>query len=208
MWDIAGMSLDMVLPAYSTVARIGRAWFKVRSYSPVPLFLLMFFLSPSFHPHFVEMALAVLGILLAEGLRILSVGYAGSATRTRGDSVPKLVHSGPYRFVRNPLYVANIVMYTCAGIVFGFSGLTVLIFLVSSLEYIFIVAFEEETLFHLFGAAYENYCGKVPRWIPAWTPQIESTEQEFSLQRALRSERSTFLSLAMMVILFIIKNSF
>lgn len=208
MWEIAKMSLEMVLPSYSTGARIGRAWFKVRSFSPVPLFLLMFFLPPSFRPNGIEMTLAVLGVLLAEVLRIISVGYAGSATRTRGDTVPKLVHSGPYRFVRNPLYVANIMMYTCAGLVFGFSGLTVLIFLVSALEYIFIVAFEEETLSHLFGAAYENYCTKVPRWIPAWTPQIESTEQEFSLQRALRSERSTFLSLAMMAILYIVKSSF
>ncbi|NDG28266.1 MAG: isoprenylcysteine carboxylmethyltransferase family protein [Proteobacteria bacterium] len=193
---------------YSIVARIGRAWFKVRSYSPIPLFLLLVILPPHFTPTPLQMAAAVLGIIGAEALRIWSVGYAGSATRTRGDSVPQLVHAGPYRFVRNPLYLANIAMYTCAGLIFGFSGLSALIFLFSAIEYIFIVAFEEETLHQLFGKSYENYCEKVPRWSPSFHPLIESTGQTFSLLKALRSERSTFFSLAMMGFLFVVKKAF
>jgi protein-S-isoprenylcysteine O-methyltransferase Ste14 len=193
---------------YSTVARIGRAWFKVRSFSPIPLFLLLVVLPSNFTPTPVQMTAAVVGIIVSEALRIWSVGYAGSATRTRGDSVPQLVHAGPYRYVRNPLYVANIAMYTCTGLVFGFSGLSALIFLVSAIEYIFIVAFEEETLSKLFGTSYENYCEKVPRWSPSFTPMIESTGQTFSLLKALRSERSTFFSLSLMGLLFILKKAF
>ena len=198
----------MGLTSYSTVARIGRIWFQVRSFSPLPLFILLIVLPPSFQPNLLQMALFLLGILGAELLRIISVGHAGSATRTRGDSVPALVHAGPYRYVRNPLYIANIVMYTCAGLVFGFSGLSLVVFLVSCVEYIFIVAFEEETLQNIFGVAYENYCAKVPRWIPSLSPQIESTGEVFSIQKALRSERSTFISLAMMALLFILKKAF
>ncbi|NBX75681.1 MAG: isoprenylcysteine carboxylmethyltransferase family protein [Proteobacteria bacterium] len=202
------MSTELAVSPYSTGAKIGRVWFRFRSFSPIPLFLLLVVLTPNFTPSLLQTSVAVLGIFLSEALRIWSVGYAGSATRTRGDSVPQLVHAGPYRYVRNPLYVANIVMYTCAGVIFGFSGLSILIFLFSAVEYIFIVAFEEETLVMTFGAAYENFCEKVPRWFPSFTPMIESTGQTFSLERALRSERSTFISLSMMALLLILKKAF
>jgi protein-S-isoprenylcysteine O-methyltransferase Ste14 len=113
----------MSLISYSTVARIGRTWFKWRSFSPIPFFILFVVLKPSFTPSALQMSVYLIGLVAAEMLRLFAVGYAGSATRTRGDTVPALVHAGPYRHVRNPLYVANILMYTCAGLVFGFSGL-------------------------------------------------------------------------------------
>jgi len=207
VWDSVSMTTEIAANPYSTVAKIGRVWFRFRSYSPIPLFLLLVILPQDFRPNLFQTSVAILGIFLSEALRIWSVGYAGSATRTRGDLVPQLVHAGPYRHVRNPLYVANILMYTCAGIAFGFSGLSVLIFLVSAVEYIFIVAFEEETLLATFGTDYENFCEKVPRWIPSAAPVIQSTGQTFSLERALRSERSTFLSLSMMAVLLIVKKA-
>jgi protein-S-isoprenylcysteine O-methyltransferase Ste14 len=202
------MSSELAVSPYSTVAKIGRVWFRFRSFSPIPLFLLLVILPQKFTPGLLQTSVAILGIFLSEALRLWSVGYAGSATRTRGDSVPQLVHAGPYRHVRNPLYVANIVMYTSAGVAFGFSGLSVLIFLFSAVEYIFIVAFEEETLLMTFGADYENFCEKVPRWFPSLTPMIESTGQQFSLEKALRSERSTFISLSLMALLLILKKAF
>ncbi|NBX82293.1 isoprenylcysteine carboxylmethyltransferase family protein [bacterium] len=208
LWDSVLMHQELVIQPFSTVAKIGRAWFKVRSFSPIPLFLLLVILTPKFQPSLLQYSIALSAIVLAEMLRIWSVGFAGSATRTRGETVPQLVHAGPYRYVRNPLYIANIVMYTAAGVLFGFSGLSVLIFLMSSVEYIFIVAFEEETLLKTFETAYENYCEKVPRWSPSFTPLIEATQHSFSLQRALRSERSTFFSMAMMALLFILKKAF
>lgn len=208
MWDSVSMLTNVASNAYSSVAKIGRVWFKFRGFFPVPLFLLLVILPSNFTPSFFQTLAAFLGIILSEALRLWSVGFVGSATRTRGDSVPQLVHAGPYRYVRNPLYVANIIMYTCAGFVFGFTGLSVVIFLVSAVEYIFIVAFEEETLLRIFGDSYQNYCDRVPRWIPSLNPMIESTGQDFLIQRALRSEKSTFLSLSMMALLFILKKAF
>lgn len=199
---------QLALNDYSTVAKIGRIWFRWRSFSPVPLFLLLVLLPAEFTPSILQTSLALAGVVLAEGLRIWSVGYAGSATRTRGESVPELVHAGPYRYLRNPLYVANILLYTCAGILFGFRGLSILIFLVSAIEYIFIVAFEEETLHRIFGTSYSEYCEKVPRWFPDLETQMPKSSHEFSLLKALRSEKSTFLSLAGMTLLYVLKQAF
>ena len=32
--------------------------------------------------------------------------------------------------------------------------------------HLFVLLYEEPTLRHKFGAAYENYCAAVPRWLP------------------------------------------
>jgi protein-S-isoprenylcysteine O-methyltransferase Ste14 len=190
------------------MAKVGRWWFQRRSVSPIPLFLLLAVLPPNFtvgRPFFVALCV---GIAAAEALRVYAVGYAGSATRTRGDSVPELVHAGPYRYVRNPLYVANIAMYTMAGLLFGFSYLSVLIFVYACVQYRFIVAFEEETLSRLFGGPYLHYRKRVPAWWPASSPQVPASRHPFHLGRALRSERSTFFSMGLMALLYLAKNHF
>ncbi len=58
-------------------------------------------------------------IFLGETLRLTSIRYAGGTTRTRLVGAPSLCSDGPYSYVRNPLYIANIVIYI--GIVI-FSG--------------------------------------------------------------------------------------
>ena len=103
-------------------------------------------------------------ISMAEGIRIWAVSYAGSRTRTRGDSVVQLVHAGPYRFVRNPLYIANILMYSLAGVFFGFTTLSALVLFYSCLQYSFIVRFEENVLERDIGPTYIAYKKRVPRW--------------------------------------------
>ncbi len=188
-----------------TVESIGRWWFKNRSLSPLPWFLLLVVLPPDFTPTPTVFGLAVLGILTAELLRIWAVGYAGSATRTRGENVPALVHSGPYRFVRNPLYIANIIMYTLAGVAFGFIYLSIGIFVYSCIQYTFIVRFEESILIGIFNDSYARFKLTVPRWFGV-RPAIEPSEHTFNLKRALVSEKSTFFSLTAMVVLFAVKS--
>lgn len=184
---------------------VGRWWFKNRSLSPLPWFLLLVVLPPDFTPTPAQFGMAVLGILIAEGLRIWAVGYAGSATRTRGDNVPALVHNGPYRFVRNPLYIANIVMYTLAGVAFGFIYLSIGIFIYSCIQYTFIVRFEESILVGIFKDQYVRFKSTVPRWFGVQR-SIEASEHRFDLKRALISEKSTFISLTAMVVLFAAKS--
>jgi protein-S-isoprenylcysteine O-methyltransferase Ste14 len=197
--DSAGIALP------STV-RIGRWWFQRRSVTPLPLFLMLVLLPPQFQlgpPAFVAV---LMGIAFAEALRVWAVGYAGSATRTRGDDVPSLVHAGPFRYVRNPLYIANMLMYTLVGVLYGFSALSLIILLFSAIQYTFIVAFEEDTLKKTFGEVYKVYARKVPRWWPALTPKVPSSQHEFSLKKALRSERSTLYSMALMGGLLVVKT--
>lgn len=192
----------------SKKVKVGRWWFQRRSITPLPLFLLMILLPPQIQLTEGQLTTVVLGIVLAECLRIWAVGFAGSATRTRGDSVPALVHAGPFRFVRNPLYVANIAMYSLAGVLFGNVWLAVATLAFSSIQYTFIVAFEEETLRKTFGKPYVEYCQKVNRWIPSVVPSIASSGHEFGFWKSIKSEKSTFLSMGLVAVLYAVRAHF
>lgn len=191
--------------SWPLAAQIGRTWFKWRSFSPVPLFMMLFLLPSEFTLHGPQYALLIAAILLSESLRLWAVGHAGSTTRTRGETVQQLVHAGPYRFVRNPLYIANITMYTCCGIIFGFGLLSLFIFVYSSVEYYFIVSFEEQILSRTFGQQYVKYTEQVPRWFPSLKPSCESSGHSFNLKAAFKSEKSTFYSMLAMLVGFFVK---
>jgi len=189
-------------------ARVGKWWFKNRSLSPVPLFLLIVFLPGNFVPSFEVFSLALAGAVVAEAIRLWAVGYAGSATRTRGDTVPELVTSGPYRFVRNPLYIANILLYTSCSVLFGFTFLTVFVFFYSCVQYSFIVSYEEDLLARSFGSQYRYYAEGTPRWFAFTRALYPPSGHTFSLMRSIRSERSTLLLIVVMCVALWIKRMF
>ena len=89
-----------------------------------------------------------------------AVSYAGGVTRTRNVGAPQLCTSGPYAFVRNPLYVGNMMMYL--GIVFIAGAANVYLMAATTvgfflIQYSLIISLEEETLKGLFGNSYEEY---------------------------------------------------
>lgn len=192
----------------SLTYRIGRFWFQNRSLSPLPFFLAFLLLPPQFqwaNQPPALLYLCFLGVLLAEALRVISVGYAGSVTRTRGDVVPRLVHAGPFRWVRNPLYIGNTVMYSLAGVLFGFSTLSLALLVFSCVEYAFIVHYEETLLEETFGADYLEYKKHVNAWFPT-IPPYKSSGHSFSLKAGLISEKSTFTAMGGMLLLWFIKT--
>lgn len=190
----------------SVGVKVGRLWFKYRSHSPIPLFLLLILLPADFDPSRAFLVGVIGLILFAEVTRIWAVGYAGSATRTRGDQVNDFVHTGPWRFVRNPLYLANIIMYVCCGVLFGSFYLSVVFFFYFVLQYSFIVSFEEELLERTFGEKYQDYKRRVPRWLFSLVPLIPKSPHPFHLVPALRSERATLIAIVAMAIILLIKR--
>jgi protein-S-isoprenylcysteine O-methyltransferase Ste14 len=192
----------------STAVTLGRTWFRWRGLSPLPFFLLMFVLPPQFALSGVQLVMVLAAMLACEALRGSAVGYAGSVTRTRGDTVSELVHAGPFRYVRNPLYLANISLYTLTGILFGFWELSWVLFLYSCVQYHFIVQFEESVLTETFGKRYEEYLVRVPRWFPRFVAGIPSSPHRFSLNRSLASERSTLWQIVLVLLVYVLKKRF
>ena len=90
----------------------------------------------------------------------------GRGTPAPFDPPSELVAVGPYRFVRNPMYVAGLV--TLLGWILWSPSLSLILafFLFIFATHLFVTLYEEPTLRKNFGAAYEDYCRQVPRWMP------------------------------------------
>lgn len=140
--------------------------------------------------------------LLGEAMRFWGVAYAGPLTRVTGNvGAPELVTSGPFSYVRNPLYVGNILLYVGFGIMAN--ALTPWLVAATSfyfvVQYAAIVSLEEEFLQKEFGPLFEEYRRSVPRFTPRVTPvrEIQKEHQRPDWQGARRSERRTFQAMAL-----------
>jgi len=123
---------------------------------------------------------AQIGTAQAVGLVLVSLGAAlalwcigtfalvGKGTPAPFDPPRNLVAAGPYRWVRNPMYIGAgaalwgaALFYQSAALVAFAAG-----FLVAA--HLFVVFYEEPTLERTFGARYADYRNAVPRWMPTW----------------------------------------
>jgi protein-S-isoprenylcysteine O-methyltransferase Ste14 len=194
------------------VSGISKKLFNYRSYTPIPFLILMaIFAKPTVASLEVGFAIALFG----EYLRFWGVSWAGAETRTTGGvGGTYLIISGPFAYVRNPLYVGNILLYVGIGIMswalFPYLQIAALIFF--SIQYHFIVLDEEGYLINEFDD-YSEYCKQVPRFFPRLTPYKNSMVQQppFSLKAGLRSEQRSlqaFIGVSLViVIIWIVKNS-
>jgi protein-S-isoprenylcysteine O-methyltransferase Ste14 len=102
--------------------------------------------------------------------------WRGLGTPAPFDPPRKLVVTGPYRFVRNPMYLGmGVVMAGCA-IVFPHAANIFLgeLGAAFALVYAFVVVYEEPALRGMFGDDYLDYCRNVRRWIPRVSPWYPS----------------------------------
>jgi protein-S-isoprenylcysteine O-methyltransferase Ste14 len=90
----------------------------------------------------------------------------GHGTPAPIDPPKELVATGFYRYVRNPMYVGILAMILGHFLWFGYWNLLIYAIVVFVAFHTFVTYYEEPTLKRKFGASYENYLKKVPRWIP------------------------------------------
>jgi protein-S-isoprenylcysteine O-methyltransferase Ste14 len=114
-------------------------------------------------------------LLVAVGLVVLLDSFARFALKGLGTPAPvfptqHLVVSGPYRYVRNPMYVAVLAVIVGQAFIFGSIRLLEYAAVPWLAAHLFVVAYEESTLRATFGEEYEAFCAAVPRWIPRLTP--------------------------------------
>jgi protein-S-isoprenylcysteine O-methyltransferase Ste14 len=175
------------------MSALAKKLFKYRSYTPIPFLLVMFFYENA------NIWSLILGFSIAvsgEMIRLWGVSWAGSETRTTGTvGGVFLVISGPFAYVRNPLYLGNILMYLGLGIMsfalFPYLQIIALIFF--GFQYYLIIKEEEGYLTKTYGSSYEDYTANVPRFIPRLFPyKAGDVEQPvFKLNAGLRSEKRT-----------------
>ena len=97
---------------------------------------------------------------------VIEFARRGRGTPAPWDAPRRFVASGPYRFVRNPMYLAGASVVLGEAVAFG--SLRLLIYLVALIAvwHAFVVFWEEPSLERTFGDEYRSYRASVPRWLP------------------------------------------
>lgn len=187
--------------------KLAQLIFKNRSYTPIPFLILMVIFEQS---TIWSLILGFLVSLVGESIRLWGVSWAGSETRTTGNvGGTYLIVSGPFAYVRNPLYFGNMLIYLGLGImslaIFPYLQIFALIFFI--IQYSLIVSEEEDYLKKTYGESYIKYFAAVPRFFPRLTPYKDySLEQPpFDIKAGLLSEKRTLQALFAVTLFLVVK---
>ncbi len=188
--------------------KVGNFLFKHRTFTPVPLILLVLVLFRPLDMGTYNLWVSLGGLLLALGgqmIRVLAVGYSfpgtsGRETYLRADS---LNTTGIYSLVRNPLYIGNFFIF--CGVVTVFSnGFALLMFaLFSVVQYHFIIRAEETFLNNRYGQEYHAYLQRVRRIFPAFSG-YQANRNPFSLKKVIFKEKDSLFNLLIMILLLLV----
>ncbi|MGH6824920.1 methyltransferase family protein [Methyloceanibacter sp.] len=108
-------------------------------------------------------ALALIGISLG-ALSVREFRRAGTSL-VPGEPSTVLLDGGPYRFTRNPIYIAFVILYFGLAIMLTSAWMLVLLIPVLLILQRGVVEREEAYLEAKFGEAYRKYQARVPRWL-------------------------------------------
>jgi protein-S-isoprenylcysteine O-methyltransferase Ste14 len=180
--------------------RSGNLFFKFRNVF-FPAFILSFllftkpglFLNNQALDKFVVAAGFIIA-LLGTIFRSLVIGFAyikrgGKDGRVYADN---LVIKGFYAHVRNPMYIGNFLILTGLGIIYGSIYVYLIVIPLFSFIYLSIVVTEENYLKKQFGKEYEEYCKRVPRFLPNFRGIRKSlSEFRYDWRKVIRKDYGT-----------------
>lgn len=108
-------------------------------------------------------------------LRLLGTAYLGSETVKHQEMLAgQVMADGPYRYLRNPLYLGLWFVFAAMSFLMPALGAPVAILLISIFLYRLILG-EEAFLAPQIGEAYQTYLRAVPRLIPRFRPTFPAS---------------------------------
>ncbi len=152
-------------PLWSFVQN-GSCWFLLANEATRPLYR-----------HFADVwdAVLLLMIMLAgagAGLRVWGAAYLGAMTVQRGGMVSDaMVVDGPFRWVRNPLYLGTVLHTAALAFIMRPEAAVLCSVLIMWMQFR-LIGREEPFLLERFGEQYRVYMTRVPRFVPALTPRV------------------------------------
>ena len=131
---------------------------------------------------------AALLLTVAAFIRTWASAYLQAGVVYAGNiKTESLVADGPYRFVRNPLYLANVLMAVSLGALMSRTGFVVAV--VAMLVFCYRLILREEAEFQTNqGGAYERYRELVPRLWPSARPRIPASARRAKWSAGFRAE--------------------
>jgi protein-S-isoprenylcysteine O-methyltransferase Ste14 len=151
------------------IARIGHVLFRYRVAISPALLLLLFLPGPDVFADPFLAAIAGLCVALAGQLvrgTTIGLDYIVRGGRDRRVYADDLVTDGLFAHTRNPMYVGKFLMALGAGVAANSWPALLAIPVAYAAMYGAVVLAEEEYLRGKFGAAFDEYCARTPRWLP------------------------------------------
>ena len=186
--------------------RVGGWLFRHRTVIPLPIALALIVIPPgSSSTSWVWLGVAV--VVLGEILRLNAVRHIGTISRTRAERLGPLIASGPFGWVRNPLYIGNMALWLGLSLVARLPWLALPIAVLLGLEYHAIVRWEEGLLTGRLGQPYREYMRTVPRWMPR-PPRTTDARMPpaFSWRETVFSERGTLIAIVVGLVILWVKS--
>lgn len=166
----------------------------------VPLFIGAILLIVFAKPHLPGIVIGIFLILLGEAIRVWAAGHL--------QKNEVLTVSGPYSYVKNPLYIGSILITA------GFCILADNIYLLAAAMFMFCFHYipykkrvEGERLKRIFGRRYEDYDEKVPEYLPRLTPYSKE-ETPWRFKNFIENSEEGILLMIIVGILLILSRPF
>lgn len=112
------------------------------------------------------------------GVILIAAGFAGYVVCVRAfavvgrgtpgpwDAPRRVVTVGPYRWVRNPIYLSALMVVLGEAWLFLSGALVIYAAVMAACFHLFVIGYEEPHLRREFGASYNDYAQRVHRWVP------------------------------------------
>ncbi len=110
-------------------------------------------------------------VILAAGATLSYASFWLFITRGRGTAFPteppkELVIRGPYRYVRNPMYIGNLTIIFGEALCLTSPALLLYTLAMCITTHFYVTTSEEPALTRRYGDLYRRYVSTTPRWLP------------------------------------------
>jgi protein-S-isoprenylcysteine O-methyltransferase Ste14 len=172
----------------------------VKKIRKVPLFIGALLLLIFAKPNMPGMIVGIILVLLGEAIRIWAAGHL--------QKNETLTVTGPYAYVKNPLYIGSILITT------GFCILADNIYILALATYMFCFHYipykkrvEGDRLQRIFGSRFEDYDQKVPDYLPRNTP-YSSEKNPWRFRNFIENSEEGILMIVVAGILLILSRPY
>jgi protein-S-isoprenylcysteine O-methyltransferase Ste14 len=189
------------------LVRLGAWAFRQRSWLPVPLGLAVVVLRTGEVDGPWPVAIGAGLVVVGELLRAWAVRHIGTISRTRTSTRQgPLIMSGPFRVVRNPLYLGNWMIWSGLVVASRLLWMLPIAWAVFALQYGTMVIWEETRLRSMFGRQYERYARGVSRWVPGRPGDLAPLPTRHPWSDVVFSERGTVMAITVVASLLAVKS--
>lgn len=188
---------------------LSKLGFRYRALFPIPLAILTIIFA---NPTISSLIYGSILVLLGSIIRVICLGYLGVKSRDEIPNIANLITAGPYKYSRNPVYIANTIIATGFVIIaFGGYGMivTTIVSLITVIIYIsfynfLVIPSEEKFLEEKFGQEYLEYKQNVPRWLINFK-NIEE-KGRFRFLPVFRTEYWTWIIIIALYLIILVKG--